>query len=68
MKDIKSNIFYPYRHSIRGFDYSLSTVGEMMFQRYMDQQREQGRKCDPRYVYAQMQEFLEYWKKRNRVY
>lgn len=68
MNCIKDNIFYPYRHSIRLYDYQLSTLGEMMCHSYMKEQRKLGRKCDPSMVFAQMREFLEYWKKQNRVY
>ena len=68
MSCIRENIFYPYRHSIRLFDYQLPTVGEMMCFRYMEEQKKLGRKCDPHYVFTQMRGFLTWWKKKNRVY
>ena len=68
MSCIKENIFYPYRNFIWIYDYQLPTVGEMLFHGYMKEQKKQGHKCDPHYVYSQMQEFLEWWKKKHRVY
>ena len=67
MKDIRENIFYPYRHYVQLYDYPINTAANMMCHRYMKYQRKQGRKCDSCTVFAQMQEFLKYWKK-NRVW